>query len=95
MISNALKFTETRQENNHGRKKAKISLASSETMPKNGRKKGEIYRAYPSNERRGFCIFPQLLAAMIADNEVGAQYMSEDHAMRLVDKIVGKERWLY
>lgn len=32
---------------------------------------------------------------MIADNEVGAQYMSEDHAMRLVDKIVGKERWLY
>ena len=32
-------------------------------MLKNGRKKGEIYRAYPSNERRGFCIFSQLLAA--------------------------------
>ena len=36
-----------------------------------------------------------MLAAMIADNEDGAQYMSEDHAMRLVDKIVGKERWQY
>lgn len=34
-----------------------------------------------------------MLAAMIADNEDGAQYMSEDHAMRLVDKIVGADRW--
>ncbi len=36
-----------------------------------------------------------MLAAMIADNEDGAQYMSKSHAMNLVDKIVGKERWKY
>lgn len=34
-----------------------------------------------------------LLAAMIADDESGAQYMSEEQAMSLVDKIVGTDRW--
>lgn len=34
-----------------------------------------------------------LLAAMIADDENGAQYMSEAQAMSLVDKIVGADRW--
>lgn len=34
-----------------------------------------------------------LLAAMIADDESGAQYMSEEQAMALVDKVVGTDRW--